>query len=210
MRSRAEQSRAEGLNERPGNVASLVAGVGCRGAGIVWRSVASRSGVARCGVWASDPATSLCSLPGFAGAESVSGTWRSGMGLAERSERERSDEARPRRAGPLLGDFSAVRKNPQTTTNGRFGEPRAGKRRSSNPPRRVRRDPPSLRQKTNAKKPPEGGFFHICVPGGERGIRTPDRLLTYTRFPGVRLQPLIHLSWCPSVLLLPRCERRRL
>ena len=32
------------------------------------------------------------------------------------------------------------------------------------------------------------------VSGGERGIRTPDRLLTYTRFPGVRLQPLIHLS----------------
>ena len=32
------------------------------------------------------------------------------------------------------------------------------------------------------------------IPGGERGIRTPDRLLTYTRFPGVRLKPLIHLS----------------
>jgi hypothetical protein len=31
--------------------------------------------------------------------------------------------------------------------------------------------------------------------GGETGIRTPDRLLTYTRFPGVRLQPLIHLSY---------------
>lgn len=34
----------------------------------------------------------------------------------------------------------------------------------------------------------------LFVPGGERGIRTPDRLLTYTRFPGVRLKPLIHLS----------------
>ena len=32
------------------------------------------------------------------------------------------------------------------------------------------------------------------VRGGEEGIRTLDRLLTYTRFPGVRLQPLIHLS----------------
>ncbi len=32
------------------------------------------------------------------------------------------------------------------------------------------------------------------LPGGETGIRTPDRLLTYTRFPGVRLKPLIHLS----------------
>ena len=30
--------------------------------------------------------------------------------------------------------------------------------------------------------------------GGERGIRTLGRLLTYTRFPGVRLKPLIHLS----------------
>lgn len=35
----------------------------------------------------------------------------------------------------------------------------------------------------------------LCnVTGGEKGIRTPDRLLTYTRFPGVRLKPLIHLS----------------
>ena len=30
--------------------------------------------------------------------------------------------------------------------------------------------------------------------GGERGIRTPDGLLTHTRFPGVRLKPLGHLS----------------
>ena len=29
---------------------------------------------------------------------------------------------------------------------------------------------------------------------GERGIRTPDTLLTYTRFPGVPLKPLEHLS----------------
>lgn len=31
---------------------------------------------------------------------------------------------------------------------------------------------------------------------GETGIRTPDTLLTYTRFPGVPLQPLEHLSFC--------------
>ena len=31
----------------------------------------------------------------------------------------------------------------------------------------------------------------IC---GERGIRTPETLLTFTRFPGVPLQPLEHLS----------------
>ena len=30
--------------------------------------------------------------------------------------------------------------------------------------------------------------------GGEGGIRTLDTLLTYTHFPGVRLQPLSHLS----------------
>ena len=30
--------------------------------------------------------------------------------------------------------------------------------------------------------------------GGEEGIRTLDTLLTYTHFPGVRLQPLGHLS----------------
>ena len=32
------------------------------------------------------------------------------------------------------------------------------------------------------------------VCGGERGIRTLDTLLTYTRFPGVLFQPLRHLS----------------
>ena len=30
--------------------------------------------------------------------------------------------------------------------------------------------------------------------GGERGIRTLDTVLAYTHFPGVRLQPLGHLS----------------
>ena len=33
--------------------------------------------------------------------------------------------------------------------------------------------------------------FFFC---GKKGIRTPDTLLTYTRFPGVPLQPLEHLS----------------
>ena len=32
------------------------------------------------------------------------------------------------------------------------------------------------------------------VPCGVRGIRTPDTLLGYTRFPGVPLQPLEHHS----------------
>ena len=44
----------------------------------------------------------------------------------------------------------------------------------------------------NEKALKNQGFFSIR--GGEGGIRTPDRLLTYTRFPGVRLKPLIHLS----------------
>ena len=34
-------------------------------------------------------------------------------------------------------------------------------------------------------------FFHFR---GERGIRTPEPLWTVTRFPGVPLQPLEHLS----------------
>ena len=34
-----------------------------------------------------------------------------------------------------------------------------------------------------------GGKF-----GGERGIRTLDTLLTYTDVPGLRIQPLCHLS----------------
>ena len=32
--------------------------------------------------------------------------------------------------------------------------------------------------------------------GGERGIRTLDTLLTYTDVPGLRIQPLCHLSKC--------------
>ena len=32
------------------------------------------------------------------------------------------------------------------------------------------------------------------LDGGEGGIRTLDRLLTYTHFPGVLLKPLGHLS----------------
>ena len=41
------------------------------------------------------------------------------------------------------------------------------------------------------------GFLLCCKSkknGGERGIRTLGTLLTYTRFPGVLLQPLGHLS----------------
>lgn len=42
---------------------------------------------------------------------------------------------------------------------------------------------------------------HFCTePGGERGIRTLGTLLTYTRFPGVLLKPLGHLS-CGTTLM---------
>ena len=37
-------------------------------------------------------------------------------------------------------------------------------------------------------------LWFIHSNGGERGIRTLDTLLTYTRFPGVLFQPLRHLS----------------
>ncbi len=35
----------------------------------------------------------------------------------------------------------------------------------------------------------------LVLDCGERGIRTPDTLLGYTRFPGERLKPLGHLSF---------------
>src|SRR4051794_27146687 len=44
------------------------------------------------------------------------------------------------------------------------------------------------------RRPYDCNPCRIRLRGGETGIRTPDRLLTYTRFPGVRLKPLIHLS----------------
>ena len=37
-------------------------------------------------------------------------------------------------------------------------------------------------------------MFYSILFCGKKGIRTPDTLLTYTRFPGVPLQPLEHLS----------------
>ncbi len=43
----------------------------------------------------------------------------------------------------------------------------------------------------------EWGHWGFPVPSlrcGERGIRTPETLLTFTRFPDVPLQPLEHLS----------------
>ena len=42
-------------------------------------------------------------------------------------------------------------------------------------------------------------LFSFYSISGENGIRTRDTLLAYTRFPGVPLQPLEHLSFvCPS------------
>ncbi len=38
-------------------------------------------------------------------------------------------------------------------------------------------------------------LWFIHSNGGERGIRTLDTLLTYTRFPSVLLKPLGHLSF---------------
>ena len=50
--------------------------------------------------------------------------------------------------------------------------------------------------------------------GGERGIRTPDTELPYTRFPGVLLQPLGHLTAAATKLFssapsLERCSLYR-
>ena len=44
------------------------------------------------------------------------------------------------------------------------------------------------------EKRPERGVFVGFIFGGASGIRTRGGLLTHTRFPGVRLKPLIHRS----------------
>jgi hypothetical protein len=43
-------------------------------------------------------------------------------------------------------------------------------------------------------------FYSDLGTGGEGGIRTRGGLLTHTRFPGVRLKPLIHLSSKPAIV----------
>ena len=48
---------------------------------------------------------------------------------------------------------------------------------------------------------PKNNYTHFSK-SGKRGIRTPDTLLTYTRFPGVPLQPLEHLSLIADAKLL--------
>ena len=52
------------------------------------------------------------------------------------------------------------------------------------------------------KKPLGGAFLDLLrlISGGEGGIRTRGGLLTLTRFPGVRLKPLIHLSAKPVIV----------
>ena len=51
---------------------------------------------------------------------------------------------------------------------------------------------------TNITKNAESPAIQSCMQGficcGENEIRTRDTLLAYTRFPGVPLQPLEHLS----------------
>ena len=46
----------------------------------------------------------------------------------------------------------------------------------------------------------------IPVFSGETGIRTPEPLLTVTRFPGVPLQPLEHLSL--QLIFISDCKGR--
>jgi len=43
-------------------------------------------------------------------------------------------------------------------------------------------------------------FFTAHNNGGERGIRTLDRVLTYTPLAGARLQPLGHLSKTGAII----------
>ena len=59
-------------------------------------------------------------------------------------------------------------------------------------------------RKTHREEPHECLWF-----GGESGIRTHGTLLAYTRFPGVHLRPLGHLS-CTVMSLLRKCEGAQL
>src|SRR5690606_32500680 len=52
---------------------------------------------------------------------------------------------------------------------------------------------PKVRSNTDEQQKTPAFLLGFCI-GGEGGIRTLDTLLTYTHFPGVRLQPLGHLS----------------
>ena len=54
--------------------------------------------------------------------------------------------------------------------------------------------PPGARGQRNRDKGVKKNGRRAALFGGEEGIRTLERLNTFTRFPGVRLQPLIHLS----------------
>ena len=80
------------------------------------------------------------------------------------------------------------------------GEPRAirervGREVRSSPAVRSKQEPALTRANTREqakKNRPYRRFFNY--PGGEGGIRTRGGILSHTRFPGVRLKPLIHLS----------------
>lgn len=65
--------------------------------------------------------------------------------------------------------------------HGRFSQRFAHGRKASNTPRKAPADFASL--PPGNEKSPELGSGLFVISGGERGIRTPDRLLTYTRFP---------------------------
>ena len=58
------------------------------------------------------------------------------------------------------------------------------------------------------KNPAAGcGSNLVC---GERGIRTPGTLLRYTRFPGVPVKPLLHLSKIYAQGLKNRCANYKI
>ena len=65
-------------------------------------------------------------------------------------------------------------------------------------------------KKNNLKGHAVTRSFEVVITysqSGKDGIRTRDTLLTYTRFPGVPLQPLEHLSFSfASAKIRQRCE----
>ena len=59
---------------------------------------------------------------------------------------------------------------------------------------------PRFQRSRNEKGLADEYLLTLGTTGGEGGIRTRGGLLTHTRFPGVRLKPLIHLSVEPGIV----------
>ncbi len=88
----------------------------------------------------------------------------------------------PLRLVGVIGTVSAMEVQLRQTT----WQPRATLPKA--PPAR------SIENADSRTHPPSARYTTLDFDGGQGGIRTRETLLTFTHFPGVRLQPLGHLS----------------